>query len=237
MDALTQQAIADDLATLANPINVITDQPWSAAEMYEYTESLIAQKQGTGQEAISNRIADASANGYRSMSEGENRYLSGPYLHRAASAGLLRKSMSAANNKLSSLIDFQAALIVFKSTSTQIAGEFALSETVKDELDNDIDNPAFVAAKNQHIIALATLSSISYLDWTLLAQRQSGYVIEDSTELLLAMINIIPTINILEAVIESNTVFKVNKRKTFENAKAELLGTIQPIDEELEVEL
>jgi hypothetical protein len=235
MDVITEKAISDDLATLINPINLITDQPWSAAEMYEYTESLIAQRQGTGQEAISNRIADADAQGFRPMSEGEKGYLSGPYLHRAASAGLLRKQMSETNNKLISLIRLQSELAAYKLTLNQIKGDFALAEVIKDELENDIDNPAFLQARTLNEEALLTISNISYGDWRLLAQRYSGAVIEDSTEQLLAMVNIIPTINILEAVIESNTVFKVNKRKTFENAKAELLGAIQPIAEELEI--
>ena len=237
MDAATQAAIEKDLATLINPINIITDQPWTASEMYEYTESLIAQKQGTGKEAISNRIADASANGYRSMSEGESKYLSGPYLHRAASAGLLRKSMNETNNKLLSLIGFQAALMAFRETAAQIEGEFALAETIKDELDNDIDNPALVAAKTQNAAALSVASSVSFEDWKLLAQRQSGAVIEEDTELLLAIIGMIPTIDILETVIEGNTELKVNKRKKLVNAQAELIESIRPVADELETEI
>jgi hypothetical protein len=235
MDVMTEKAIFDDLATLINPINIMTDQPWSAAEMYEYTESLIAQRQGTGQEAISNRIADADAQGFRPMSVGEEGYLSGPYLYRAASAGLLRKQMSELNSKLVQLVALNLALTDYKNTLIKIAGDSPLAETIKDELGSDIDNPVFITTQAQHAAALTVISNIDFEDWKLLAQRRLGSVIEDSTELLLAMINIIPTINILEAVIENNTAFKVNKRKTFENAKAELIGVIQPIAEELEL--
>jgi hypothetical protein len=237
MDATTQAAIEADLATLINPINLLTDQPWTDAEMYEYTESLIAQKQGTGKEAISNRIADADAQGFRVMSEGEKGYLSGPYLYRAASAGLLRKQMSEINEKLKAIIEAQNALTTFKYTSVQVNGEFAFTETVKDEFGNDVENLAFVEATQLHSTALELLSSISYDDWQLLGQRYSSTEIDDETELLLAMIGIIPTIDILESVIEGNTEYKVNKRKKLVNAQVELIETIRPVADELEPEV
>jgi hypothetical protein len=235
MDAATQAAIAADLATLVNPINLLTDQPWTAAEMYEYTESLIAQKQGTGKEAISNRIADASANGYRPMSEGENRYLSGQYLHRAASAGLLRKLMSETNDALIALNNLQSSLLVFRSSRLQMEGEFALVETIKDQQGNDISNPEFVAAVTAHHSALTQLDAVSNDHWKQLAQRFNGDAIADENTLLIAVVNIIHTETALELFIESETDMKVDKRKAFENNKRELIELLSPPEMEAEL--
>jgi hypothetical protein len=235
MDAATQAAIAADLATLVNPINILTDQPWTAAEMYEYTESLIAQKQGTGKEAISNRIADASANGYRPMSEGESRYLSGEYLHRAASAGLLRKLMSETNDALIALISLQSSLLVFRSSLLQMEGEFALTETIKDEQGNDTPNPEFVSAVAAHHSELAQLDTASNDHWKQLAQRFNGGAIADEKTLMIAVVNIVHTESALELFIESETDMKVDKRKTFENNKRELIELFTP--SEIETEL
>ena len=223
-------------------INLITDQKvWTSNQLRKRVEKYNLQQQKPGDETLLARVNDAILLGLLPTDydlTGFTQYRDGNYLPRALEAGEIGRAAALINQHLAKLITIQQSLVTYRTTSAQIEGEFALAETIKDELDNDIDidNPALVAAKTQHAAALSVASSVLFEDWKLLAQRQSGAAIEDETELLLAVINIIPTIDILDTVIESNTEFKVNKRMTFANAKEDLITQVKPPDPELELE-
>jgi hypothetical protein len=220
-------------------INLITDQKvWTSNQLRKRVEKYNLQQQKPGDETLLARVNDAILLGLLPDDydlTGFNEYRNGQYLPRALEAGEIGRAAALINQHLAKLIKIQQSLVTYRTTFAQIEGEFALVETIKDELDNDIDNPALVAAKTQNAAALSVASNVSFEDWKLLAQRQSGVVIEDDTELLLAIIGIIPTLDILDTIIESNTGFKVNKRMTFANSKEDLITQVKPPDPESEL--
>jgi len=219
-------------------VNLITDQKvWTTNQLRKRVEKYNLQVQKPGDETLLARVNDAVLFNILPADydlAGFEKFRNEQYLPRALEAGELGRVAAILNQHLSGLIEIQANLSIFKLTLAQISGDNALSEVVKDELAEDIPNPAYVTAQNNHTTALALLQSVSVADWQLVAQRYTGAVIDDYFELTLAVVNILPHIDLLEFYIESDTSMNVDKRRSLESNKQLIIDALTPVQETLE---
>jgi len=220
-------------------INLITDQKvWTSNQLRKRVEKYNLQLQKPGDENLLARVNDAILLNLLpadyDVANFES-YRNGQYLPRALEAGEIGRAAAVINQHLAKLIEIQSSLSIFKLTLSQISGDNAFSEMIKDELDNDIDNPAYVTALDNHSKALALLESVSIEDWKLVAQRYSGAVIDDEIELLLSVVSVIPNNDLLEFYIESETPMTVDKRRSLENNKQLIIDELTPEPEVIEI--
>jgi len=219
-------------------VNLIADQRvWTANQLRKRVEKYNLQMQKPGDEALLARVNDAVLFNILPADydlAGFEKYRNEQYLPRALEAGELGRAAAILNQHLAALIEIQLAIAAFNSTLTQISGDVALVETVNDELGGDIPNPAYITVQNNHTAALVLLKSVSVADWKLVAQRYTGAVIDDFVKQTLAVVNVIPHIDLLEFYIESDTSMSVDKRRSLESNKQLIVDALTPIPETLE---
>ncbi|MCJ8337568.1 MAG: hypothetical protein MJK10_03775 [Pseudomonadales bacterium] len=220
-------------------INLVTDRKvWTVNQIRKRQEAFNAQIQKHGDEQLLARVNDALLLEILPESydaTGAIKYRDEQYMPRALSAAAMARQAIEDNNHLATLIDIQSALRVFKTTTLLLESDEAPAEIIQDETGADIPNPSHVTATESHAAALAILIAVSIDDWQLVAQRFAGALIAAADELTLAVVEIIPTINILNDFIESSTIHSVDKRKTLVNAKQLLRDILDPVEPEPEV--
>jgi len=219
-------------------VNLIADQRvWTVNQLRKRVEKYNLQMQKPGDETLLARVNDAVLLNILPADydlAGFEKYRNEQYLPRALEAGEQGRAAAILNQHLTELIEIQDSLLIFKLTLAQIYGDNALSETVKGELGEDIPNPAYIAAQNNYTAALALLKIVSVADWQLVAQRYTGAAIDDYVERTLAVVNILPHIDLLEFYIEFDTSLRVDKRRSLESNKQLIVDALTPIPETLE---
>ncbi|MCV6609357.1 MAG: hypothetical protein OIF55_01170, partial [Amphritea sp.] len=203
-------------------VDLIRDaQPWTRNQIRKRSEAVIHQVQTHGDEDLLARINDAQLLGMRDRTLGEAHFLEETYLPQAQLGGMVARQAVADNKKLEALIGQQEALAGWHRADRLLNGAEPLATTVE-QIDDDgnavtVDNPAYLAALGLLDKSNAELQAMTADDWRLLAQRLQGAEIDDETELHLAVVRILPTIDLLETYVEGEGLASVDKRKSLAN--------------------
>lgn len=213
-------------------IDLIRDkQVWTRNQIRKRTEAYIQQAQTHGDELILNRINDAALLNLRPTTEGETAWRDTLYLPRAMEAGALAEQMVQLNAELAKLLAIEGWLAGYASTTEQLTAE-TIPEQVEDENGELTPNPAYTALVQQQTDTLNDLSLATPQQWRLVAQRKAGAEIEDLTKLHLAVVAILPTIELLEAYVEVEGLASVDTLLTLETAKQVVVEALTPVEEE-----
>ena len=216
-------------------INLITDQQrWTKNQIRKRVESYIAQIQTHGDEQLLTRINDAVLLGVLPAdydASGAEIYRNELYLPRALMAGAMADQMAADNKQLDRLVILQNILSEFTRLGVLLEGDNALPAQVEDEDGQLIDNPALLAAAVEFGDVLALIDAASADDWRLVAQRLVGAEIADPVELNLAVIRLLPTIELLESFVEGEGLGSIDKRFNVETERQRMIDELTPVEE------
>ncbi|MCV6609430.1 MAG: hypothetical protein OIF55_01535 [Amphritea sp.] len=217
-------------------VDLIRDaQPWTRNQIRKRSEAVIHQVQTHGDEDIQARVSNAHLLGMRDRTLGEAQFLEETYLPQAQLGGMVARQAMVDNEKLKVLIGQQQALADWHKADHLLNGDEPLATTVE-QIDDDgnavtVDNPAYLAALALLDKTNAELQAMTADDWRLLAQRLSGAEIDDATELHLAVVRILPTIDLLETYVEGEGLASVDKRKSLANARQAVVDVLVPAAE------
>lgn len=207
---------------------------WADGEMREYTENFIGQILKRGDQWLMARVNQAEAQGLLPDgfdTSGADAFRDLKYMPRSLAAGLVGDELKERNEKLKKLIALQGALIEFRRLSVLLEGDNALPSQIEDEDGQLVDNPALLAAAVQFGDVLALIDAASIDEWRLVAQRLAGAEIADPLEQNLAVIRMLPTIELLESFVEGEGLGSIDKRYNVETERQRMIDELTPAEE------